>query len=124
MNNGVWRALRAQPVPQQIDDLIQDNMFAWHQAADKVTLDDLEKVVPLMSQVVHRTTAPGVSWFDTKEWIDKGRPALRAEEWAKICKTIAERDESRTLGPIHEMCVQMLTGRGSGRCQNKISRIR
>ena len=118
MADDTWRAVIAEPVPWQLDAHIQCDMFEWNQAADRVTLEDILKVVPLTSQVVQRTTAPGVSRYDIQEWIAKGKPTLTAEGWLKICKLITQKDY-RVLGPIHRLCCQMLRPR-SGSSQNRI----
>ena len=124
MNDGSWQALRAVRVPERLDYLIQKNMFEWHRAADKVTLEEIQSVVPLRSQAVHRLTVPGASWFDVQEWINNGKPTLSADGWTEICKIIAQKGDGSALAPIYDLCCQMLAGRGNRGSQNKIPSVR
>ena len=106
MPDGSWQAIRAERLPQQLDDKITEVIFEWHEASGRVTADEILKAVPTMFPETHATGVPGVSKFDVRDWINKGEPTLTQSGWVALCDIIA-RKNVKDLGIISKLCHKM-----------------
>ena len=106
MPDGTWQALRAERLPEQLDDKIKGVLHEWHEAAGRVTPEEIQKAIPMVHPETYKTEVPGVSRFDVKDWINKGMPTLKESGWVALCELIASKNV-KDLGFIIELCQKM-----------------
>ena len=106
MSDGTRQAIRAERLPQQLDDEIKEVIFEWHEAAGRITAEEILEAVPTTFPTTYPTNVPGVSKFDVQDWINKGKPTLTASGWVALCELIAQKNV-KDLGFILELCHRM-----------------
>ncbi len=102
---GNWRAILADRLPEQLDDEIKKVLHAWHEAAGRVTPEDIMMFMPLSYPrcSAYRTGVPGVSRFDIEKWQAEGSPTLSFAGWVALCQLISCKDPVN-LGHIITLC--------------------
>ena len=103
---GVWHALLAERLPEELDDEIKKVLFEFHKAMERVTPDDIMKAIPTTfpkTNLCQRSRIPGISRFDFNKWEQDGKPTLLKVGWIALANMIANKDE-RNLQNVISMC--------------------
>ena len=89
-----WHSLLADRLPEQLDDEIKGVLGAWHEAAGRVSPEEMLDKVPLtLPRCGLPTPVVGVAKFDFETWKQRGQPTLTKAGWIALCELIASKDQ-------------------------------
>ena len=88
-------AIRAERMPDELDDEIKKVQMAFHEACGRTTAEQIRKAIPnslpncnLLDPA--ECKVPGIARFNIKRWKDEGCPTILVAGWAALCKVIAK----------------------------------
>ena len=110
----VQHAIRAERLPDELDDEIKKVQMAWHEACGRTTAQQIRAAIPMCLPKANLCTpaeskVPGIARFDIKQWKAEGSPTLLAGGWAALCKVIAENgkvDMSKIITLCDDIAIQ------------------
>ena len=86
---------RSRP-PAQLWDAIFKKREAFHEAASRLTAEEIKLAIPVrfpQTHVLNPKVFPGVSRFPVDDWEKAGKPVMTQSNWITFCMLIAKKDE-------------------------------
>ena len=87
--------MRAERMPNELDDEIKKVQLAWHKALGRTTKEQIRKAIPMCLPETNLCCpdvckVPGIAKFNFEKWSNEGKPILLAAGWAALCRVVAE----------------------------------